>query len=106
MQAASGWLDEAQALLNEASLGVDVESCEEALQRQAEVAAAEHGFLGRLEELEVLAVRLESLVGPGASDLLRQKAAVAQQRGEEIDAQLRDHLEVLNRLGMPSGQET
>ncbi|XP_027140369.1 nesprin-1 isoform X4 [Larimichthys crocea] len=95
LQSMQTWLDSAVAVLQRASLGVELEDQTDCVQDLEDISAQEKNFIAGLEELETLNPLLEDLMEAGVTSELRKKVEAMQLRNTEVKQQLDAHREVL-----------
>lgn len=97
LQSMQTWLDSAVAVLQRASLGVELEDQTDCVQDLEEISAQENNFIAGLEELGTLNPLLEDLMEAGVTSDLRKKVEAMQLRNTKVKQQLDAHREVLQR---------
>ncbi|KAG2468780.1 SYNE1 protein, partial [Polypterus senegalus] len=96
-QSANNWLEEASALLQESSPGLDVELSEDLLHHLTEFTTSEAQFHDHLHVLESLISQLRPFLSEGVNDQVAQNVSSLQQKGEAVHRQIQSQEELLNR---------
>ena len=96
-QSTQRWLHLAGAVLQRASLGVELENQDASLRELEEIYVLEQAFVSGLEELETVNLQLEGLIGPGEKKALRKSLEGVQMKSREVKEELRTHQENLQR---------
>lgn len=97
VQSASDWLEDANALLQQATEGLDVEASEETLSRHTEFFSTESTFASQMGLLEHLVPDLLPSINPAGREQVEQSLASLRQRKGDTELEAQGQRNILQR---------